>query len=201
VERADWTYELPPAGASPAWLENYTVFGGDGDGLGKVTTVVEHGSERYLIFDRSNVPMKHDRVAVPFELVRNVDHDNYAVDLSVTGAELERRALELDPDRGVEGGEADAKRIEDPSLEEIEGPTDPSVQRAEPTRSAIRTLAPFLYGLAAFMALGIAAVLTVEQRPSVVALVIVPVALVAVTVFLSWRANAAGNQRREISGS
>jgi hypothetical protein len=202
VERADWTYELPPAAADPEWLENYTVYGSDGEGLGKVAAVVEHARRRYLIFDRSAVPFKHERVAVPFDRVANVDHDNYGVDLSVASDELERHALELDPDKGVEGGEAEARRVSEPAVEEIEGPDDPAPQRrVEPTRSSIRTFAPFIYAVAALIALGIAAVLTEVQNPAVVALVAVPVALVVLTVFLSWRAGTAPHQRREISGS
>lgn len=106
VARADWTYELPPATGDAVWLEEYLAYDADGEPAGKVFAVLDHGGRRYLGIEREHLPLRHDRRAVPFEAVRDVDHEHLAVHLSLSGGALDE-ALELDPGRGVEqGGEA-----------------------------------------------------------------------------------------------
>jgi hypothetical protein len=111
VTRADWTYELPPATGDSVWLEEYLVYDRDGAPTGQVLAVLEHDGERWLVVERANMPAVHDRRAVPFDAIADVDHENLAVHLSLPREELDE-ALELDPSKGVEEGGA-ARRVVD----------------------------------------------------------------------------------------
>jgi hypothetical protein len=101
VSRAPWTYELPAAGGETGGLEEYVVYAADGEPVGKVTVVLEAEDDFYVVVDRGAPPLTHDRRAVPWETVADVDHSALAVKLAQPAAELDR-ALELDPDKAVE---------------------------------------------------------------------------------------------------
>lgn len=111
VTRADWTYELPPATGDSVWLEEYLVYDRDGAPVGKVFAVLEHEGRRWLGIEREHLPTRHDRRAVPFDAIEDLDHENLAVHLSLPAEQLDD-VLELDPAKGVEQGGA-ARRIVD----------------------------------------------------------------------------------------
>jgi hypothetical protein len=110
VAKAEWTYEVPRAGGSAEGLEEYVVEASSGERVGKVVTLLDRSGELFVVVERGTPPAVHDPRAVPWHDVENVDHAGLAVRLRLSAEELER-ALELDPDRGVENGEAEATRV------------------------------------------------------------------------------------------
>lgn len=111
VTHVEWTYELPPVAGDSVWLEEYLVYDCDGEPVGKVFAVLEHEGQRWLGIEREHLPSRHDRRIVPFDEVRETDHENLAVHLTLSADEVEG-ALGLDPDKGVKHGGA-ARRITD----------------------------------------------------------------------------------------
>jgi hypothetical protein len=150
VTRADWTYELPPATGDSVWLEEYLVYDRDGAPVGQVLAVLEHGERRWLVVERANVPGLHDRRAVPFDGIADVDHENLAVHLSLPREQLDQ-ALELDPSKGVEQGGA-ARRVVDVPPEEQPPALDAGA--AGPVDRATTLLGPILalFGTVALLA-------------------------------------------------
>ncbi|MDQ4019704.1 MAG: hypothetical protein M3188_07740 [Actinomycetota bacterium] len=110
MAKAEWTYEVPRAGGSAEGLEEYVVEASSGERVGKVVTLLDRSGELFVVVERGTPPVAHDPRAVPWQNVESVDHAGLAVRLRLSAEELER-ALELDPDRGVENGEADATRV------------------------------------------------------------------------------------------
>ena len=171
MTKAEWTYQVPAAGESDAGLEDYLVQTRAGEQVGKVRTLIRRGEESYLVVERGNPPLSHDLRAVPWEEVETVDHDSLALTLRVDQDELER-ALELDPAKGVEDGDADAQRVTElppgfrqPSLPGSEaGPVD------RPTYVA--AISFFAIGLLA--ALGLALVVTAVQEAWLAAFAVIP---------------------------
>ena len=108
MARANWTYELPPVTGDSVWLEEYLVYDREGEPVGKVFAVLEHEGRLWLGIEREQLP-GHDRRAVPYETIRETDHENLALHLSLSAEEVEG-ALELDPGKGAEQGGA-ARRI------------------------------------------------------------------------------------------
>jgi len=147
VARADWTYELPPATGDSVWLEEYLVYDDDGAPVGQVLTVLEHEGRRWLGVERASLPAVHDRRAVPFDAIADVDHENLAVHLSLTRDQLDQ-ALQLDPSKGVEEG-GDARRVvEIPRAEQpraldagAAGPVDRATGLFGPVLALFATLA------------------------------------------------------------
>jgi hypothetical protein len=97
MARADWTYELPPATGDSVWLEEYLVYDADGSSVGRVFAVLEHEGRRWLGVEREPLPTRHDRRAVPFGAIAELDHENTAVHLTLGPDEIEE-TLELDPE-------------------------------------------------------------------------------------------------------
>ncbi len=147
VTRADWTYELPPVTGDSVWLEEYLVYDRDGEPAGKVFAVLDHGGERFLGVEREHLPLRHDRRAIPFSAVGEVDHDNLVVHVTLSAAEIED-ALELDPGKGVEQG-GEARRVVDVPRDQIpraqdasgRGPVDRPIVLAAPIVALFATLA------------------------------------------------------------
>ncbi len=110
MARAEWTYQVAPAGAPATGLEEYVVEASSGERVGKVQTLLRHGDELLLAFDRGNPPLTHDVRVVPWGDVADVDHTALAVRLRLDETGVQE-ALALDPDKGVEDGEADAVRV------------------------------------------------------------------------------------------
>jgi hypothetical protein len=187
VTKADWTYQVPAAGESAAGLEDYLVEIRPGEQVGKVRTLIRRGEELYVVVERGNPPLSHDLRAVPWEEAETVDHNSLAVTLRVDQDELER-ALELDPAKGVEDGDADAERVtklppglRQPSLPGSEaGPVD------RPTYVA--AISFFAIGLLA--ALVLALVVTAAQEAWLAALAVIPAIFfiaAAVSAYRAWR--------------
>jgi hypothetical protein len=110
VATADWTYQVAPAGSPAAGLEEYVVEAASGTRVGKVTTLLRRGEEVYVAVERGSPPVTHDVRAFPWRDVDRVDHEALTVRLKIPEEDIER-ALELDPDKGVETEDADAVRV------------------------------------------------------------------------------------------
>jgi hypothetical protein len=147
MTQADWTYELPPVTGDSVWLEEYLAYDCDGEPAGKVFAVLEHDGQRWLGIEREHLPGRHDRRVVPFDAIRETDHENLAVHLALSGHEIDD-ALELDPGKGVEQGGA-ARRITDVPPAELPpqhdagapGPVDRGVTFVAPIAALFGTLA------------------------------------------------------------
>jgi hypothetical protein len=128
---APWTYEVPLAGAGSSGLEEYVVEDRSGAPAGKVMTVVEHDSRLFLVLERGQPPIRHDVRAIPWTDVEAVDHAALTVRLGLSGTAVEE-SLQLDPDKGIEGGPSEAVRA-DPPLPTTVRPDAPGpVDRAGP---------------------------------------------------------------------
>ncbi len=117
MQRLDWTYEVPPAGAPSVGLEEYVVTASDGEPVGKVLELLRRGDELWLVVEAGTPPLRHERRAVQWEAVREVDHDALTVVLAARADELEGVPA-LDPSNGVERtsgapADVDAVRVEE----------------------------------------------------------------------------------------
>ena len=186
MAKAGWTYQVAPAGASSEGLEEYVVEAVAGEPVGKVQTVLRRGDDLLLAVERGQPPLSHDVRVLTWDEVERVDHGALAVRLRLSEDALEQ-ALELDPDRGVEGEDADAVRVTElpPELRpgpgaggEAGGPVD--------RRTYVAAIALGGAGLFSFLALAIAA-LTVDFGWEFV-LFIIPVALLAAAGVAGYRA-------------
>jgi hypothetical protein len=116
MERAGWTYELPPTGAGSEGLEEYEARSADGEHLGVVAGLVRRAEELLLLVDAGAMPpFVHQRLAFRWEDVAEVDHDALVVHLAVDRAGVDGAALALDPKLAVHGPGADAVRAELPA--------------------------------------------------------------------------------------
>lgn len=124
-------------------------------------TLIRRGEKFHLVVERGNPPLSHDLRAVPWEEVETVDHDSLALTLRVDQDELER-ALELDPAKGVEDGDADAQRVTElpPGLRQPSLPGSEAGPVDRPTYVA--AISFFAIGLLA--ALGLALVVTASRK-------------------------------------
>jgi hypothetical protein len=131
VANAEWTYEVAPAGADTAGVEEYVVEDAGGDRVGKVQTLVERGNELYLVIERGRPPVSHDIRAVPWDDVAELDDAGLRIRLRLLGGEL-NHALILKPENGVEGDSAEARRVTElPGAAAAPPPAEP-----KPTPSA-----------------------------------------------------------------
>ncbi len=177
MARAEWTYQVAPAGASASGLEEYVVVAASGARAGKVQTLLRRGDELLLAFDRGNPPLTHDVRVVPWSEVERVEHDALTVRLRI-GEDAVAEALELDPDKGVEDGDADAVRVTE-LPPELRRPSEPGEQTGpvdRPTYAAAIALAAL--GLLALLAVII--VLTPEDAPGWIPVLFVVPALLFV---------------------
>jgi hypothetical protein len=108
----DWTYQMPPAGDGVAGLEDYVVEDARRERLGKVGTVLRHPDGLFLAVEQGTPPLDNELVAVPWDEVRDVDHDTLTVRLGLSRAELEE-APRLDQARKMQEADADARRVTD----------------------------------------------------------------------------------------
>jgi hypothetical protein len=152
--KASWTYEVPPAGADSAGLEEYLVETRGGEAVGKVVALLEREGERYLLLDSGAPPLAKERRAVRWDDIAEIDHETLTVTLRLDVHEL-ASTVELDPANEVENGSAEAVRISDlpadlrPPADPESGPTD------KPTYAA--AIALFAAALLALLALVLAA--------------------------------------------
>ena len=110
VAKVPWTYDVPPAGADSAGLEGYVVEAASGERVGLVVAVLGRDDEVYVAVERGSPPLTRDLRAVRWDDVASIDNTSLAVRLKLRADALEQ-ALELDPDKGIEGGGGDAVRL------------------------------------------------------------------------------------------
>lgn len=178
-----WTYEVPAAGSDASGLEDYQVETSDGRPAGKVVALLARDGERLLAFDGGTPPLARDRRAVRWDDVEAVDHDTLTVRLRLLEREL-AAALELDPGKAVEDGEAEALRVTQlprgmtrAQRPGVRGPTD---------RGAYASgLALFAAALVALLALFVAAAAT--DFTWEFALFAVPAALFVASAIVAYR--------------
>jgi hypothetical protein len=108
---AAWTYELSAGASDPEGIEEYAVETADGERVGRVAGVVRRDGETFLAIEQGFPPLAQQLRAVPWATVDEVDVETAAVRLTVDAAELEARALVLDPQNKVEDGPAEAVRV------------------------------------------------------------------------------------------
>jgi hypothetical protein len=178
--KATWTYEVPPAGADAAGLEDYQVETRDGQAAGKIVTMLQRDDERFLLFDSGTPPLAKQRRAVRWEDVGEVDHDTLTVTLRIGLDET----LEVDPAGEVEDGDAEARRVTDlpngltvPAAP-ARGPTD------RPTYAGAIVL--FALGLIGLLALALAA--STADFTWEFALFAIPAVLIAAAALVAYRA-------------
>jgi hypothetical protein len=186
MARADWTYELPPATGDSVWLEEYLVYDADGSSVGRVFAVLEHEGRRWLGVEREPLPTRHDRRAVPFGAIAELDHENTAVHLTLGPDEIEE-TLELDPENGMEQG-GEARRVT--SIRLVELPPRPDRSGRAPVDRGLVLGAGLL---ALFGVLGLWAVFVLwgtGTASTALPLLAVPGLLFGAAAFLAWRARS-----------
>jgi len=194
VASDDRTYQMAPAGAPATALEEYSVESASGEAVGKVQTLLEGSDGLLLAVEVGTPPLRHEVHIVPWERVEHVDHEALAVRLTLEADELDR-APELDPDRGVEAEDADLRRVETLPAEargnvppgNVAGPVDRMVLGP--------SIALGLLGVFAFLA-WVIMVTQVRDLTWHWALLVVPLALLAVSGVLAYNAFRNQAERR-----
>lgn len=182
MARADWTYELAPGAADARGLERFVVETSDGARVGTVAAVLRRGEDVFVAIERG-YPPAHDLRAVPWSDVAAVDDQEHAVRLDLDAKKVEE-ALELDPDRKVEGAPADAVRVtEVPALL----PTYVAPEETAPPDRLTLIVAIALALLGAVTLLGAAALQGPTEGTLSLLLFLVPLALFAASIYLSLR--------------
>ena len=182
MRRESWSYELPPAGAPDVGIEQYQVATPGGD-LWKAAVLLEHDRDLYLAAAPSGVALARRLVAIPWQAVERVDHDELTIHVRALDT-----AVELDPHRAVENEPADARRV---------AGLPPGLVSPQATGDVAgpRDRLPLFVGLGAaalgFLSLvGVLAVATAADDDRLYALLAVPVALLAAAIWLTlaaWR--------------
>jgi hypothetical protein len=183
VAKTGFTYEVRKLPTDPVWIEDYVVRTRDGASVGTVGGVLEFRGERMVVVDRGLVPA-HDRRVVPWRDVERIDHDAVAVWLTLDEAVFERDALELDPERGVEEGPAEARRVSEPPEDLIPPPEE---QPAGPVDRALPIVALTLLGLGAFLLLVVVLVVSLSEEVWPLVFAVVPAALLVASAVLGYR--------------
>jgi hypothetical protein len=183
MAQAGWTYEVPFAGEGAVGLEDYAVEASDGKLAGKVLAVLMHEDTVLLAVERGTPPVKRERRAVPWQAVSAVDHAGLVVRLALASAELSD-ALELEPEKAVEGGPAEAVRVTDVPGGPI-GVTSPDAPGPVDRPSYATALILLLLG--AFSALIVVALLTATGDLWPLTLVVLPVALFSAAGVFAYR--------------
>lgn len=190
MSKAQWTYEHPPVGAGASGLEGYAAYTAQGEPAGKVASLLRRQKDLYLLIEGGLPPLTHDRRAVPWDDVAEVDHGALAVRLRLSAAEL-GRALQLDPSQAVEPhASTDDRAGEAARVTDL--PADARLQalESESDRPADRSL---LYaatiGAGLFAVLGMlgAVALVGAGRTGLVPFFLVPIALGAIALLLAYR--------------
>ena len=183
MAKADWTYQVAPAGAPAAGLEEYVVEAASGARVGKVTSVLARENEIYVAVERGQPPVTHDVRAVPWRDVERLEHSALTIRLRLSEEALDD-ALELDPDKGVEDGEAEARRVTE-LAEELRPSSLPGAPGPVDRPTYVVALALGAVGLFALLVLAIFA-LTVDFTWHF-ALFVVPAALLALAGVFAYR--------------
>jgi hypothetical protein len=183
VTRAEWTYEVAPAGAPAAGLEEYVVETISGGHVGKVTTLLRRRDALFVAVERGMPPVTHDVRAFRWNDVDSIDHSALKVRLRLGDAEIEE-SLELDPDKGVEDGDAEAVRVTElpPDLRPSASPAEPGpVDRS----STALALGLGLVGVFSLLALAIAA--TAVDFDWEFVLFVIPLAFLIAAAVVAYR--------------
>jgi hypothetical protein len=185
MAKAEFSYEVRKLPTDPVWIEDYVVRSSDGESVGTVAAVLEHEGERLVVVERGVVPLAQDRRVVPWHDVERVDHDALAVWLTLDERTFAERALELDPDRAVEEGDAEATRVRETPPGEV-----PPAQTAAsgPVDRPLNRLAILAGGLAAFSLLVVAVAVTATGEAWPALFGVVPLGLGILAAVLAYRA-------------
>jgi hypothetical protein len=183
VRRADWTFEIPPATADAAGIEDYEVESAVAEPLGKVKTLLRRDGELFLALEAGAPPLVQRIRAVPWDEIGEIDHDSLTVRLLVRADELHRYPV-LDADRAIEGGDAEAVRVTEVPDEEHRtvSPDDPG-----PVDSPSYLAALITGLLGAFTALLAVVVITVTDGAWRFAALAVPALLIGLSAVLAYR--------------
>jgi hypothetical protein len=154
-QQAEWTYEVPKAGAGSAGLEEYQVETSSGEHTGKVMTVLRKEESIYLAVETGTPPIKRDLRAIPWADVAEVDHAALTIRLRPS-VDVDQ-ALMLDPRKAVEDGPADATLAELPE----DGPARFDPEASGPVDRTLPYAATF--ALAAFGLLALFAIVTLAS--------------------------------------
>ena len=192
MAKADWTYQVAPAGSPAAGLEEYVVEAASGARVGKVTSVLARGDEIYVAVERGQPPVRHDVRAVPWRDVERLEHSALTIRLRLSEEALDD-ALELDPDKGVEDGEAEARRVTE-LPQELRPSSAPDAPGPVDRPTYVVALALGAAGLFSLLAVVIAA-LAVDFTWHF-ALFVVPAALLALAAVFAYRSFRSPYERR-----
>ena len=192
MAKADWTYQVAPAGSPAAGLEEYVVEAASGARVGKVTSVLARGDEIYVAVERGQPPVRHDVRAVPWRDVERLEHSALTIRLRLSEEALDD-ALELDPDKGVEDGEAEARRVTE-LPQELRPSSAPDAPGPVDRPTYVVALALGAGGLFALLVLVIFA-LAVDFTWHF-ALFVVPAALLALAAVFAYRSFRTPYERR-----
>ncbi len=183
MREADWTFEIPPAMADAAGIEDYEVESAVAEPLGKVKTLLRHDDELFLALEAGAPPLVQRIRAVPWDEIGEIDHDSLTVRLLARADELHRYPV-LDVDRAVEGGEAEAVRVTDIPDDQPRtiSPDEPGpVDRP----SYLAALVAGLLGV--FTALLAVVVITITDGVWRFVILAVPALLIALSAVLTYR--------------
>jgi hypothetical protein len=183
VRKADWSFEIPPATADAAGIEDYEVESAVAEPLGKVKTLLRRDGELYLALEAGVPPLVQRIRAVPWEEIGEIDHDSLTVRLRVRADELHRYPV-LDADRATEGGDAEAVRVTEVPDEE---PRTVSTDDPGPVDRPSYLAALVTGLLGAFTALLAVVVITVTDGAWRFAVLAVPALLIVLSAVLAYR--------------
>jgi hypothetical protein len=187
MPEADFTYQVRTLAQPSFGIEDYTVYTSDGSRVGTVGALLDRAGTRLLLVEDGVAPVALRRRAVPWEQVERVDHDALAVWLVLDSEAFERDALELDPDKGVEEDDAEARRVTELPDELIPPSQGPAVRGPVDRPRWLEAFTVFcLFGFSTLVAT-IVVYFTDDNR--LAALYAVPAVLAAVTAWLGYRAS------------
>lgn len=185
MPKAPFTYEVRKLPTDPVWIEDYVVRSSDGESVGTVGAVLERHGERLVVVERGVVPLAQDRRVVPWHEVERVDHDALAVWLKAEERAFLEDALELDPERAVEEGEAEATRVRETPAGEV---PPPQAAPSGPVDRPLNRVAILCGGLAAFTLLVVVVAVTATGDAWPALFAVVPLGLGILAVVLAYRA-------------
>jgi hypothetical protein len=133
AETLDWTYEVAPAGADAAGLEEYVVETADGSDAGRVHVVLDHAGELYVVVDRDLSPAARELIAVPEADVVSVDNAALRVRLRARDRGDLDALPRLDRARGMERDERDGDAVAARRVEDVTGRFAPETVEAGET--------------------------------------------------------------------
>jgi hypothetical protein len=183
VPRADWSYQVPPAGSDSVGLEEYVVEDAAGQAVGKVMTLLDRRGDLYVAVERGTPPFTHDLIAVPLARAAEIDHAALVVRLD---RDAFASGLELDPHKRTE----DAHGVEARRLEQLPDALRPAPEAspAGPVEGAGYIVALVTGLLAIFSTLVIAIFATTTAFTWQFVFVAVPAILGVAAALFAYRA-------------